>query len=181
MEIGLLKERKRDERRVGLRPDQAAELTEAGHSVYVETGAGKAVGYEDAAYEAAGAEVVSQADVYERAGLLVKVKCPLPEEYGFLRSDHVLFTYLHFDENIAPARLMQIVETGVTGIAYEWVEVDGRFPLLWPMSELTGAVCAKDDEPSHGRSGHSGWEVYVGVAGQPVDGCRRGPYRRQRH
>ncbi len=143
MEIGLLKERKRDERRVGLQPEQVSELTQAGHSVYVETGAGKAVGHDDDDYGAAGAEIVSQAEVYERARLLVKVKCPLPEEYQFLGPDHILFTYLHFDENIPPARLMQIVETGVAGIAYEWVEVDGRFPLLWPMSELTGAVCAR--------------------------------------
>jgi len=143
MEIGVLVERKRDEKRVALRTDQVRTLLEAGHRIWVERGAGEAVGYSDLAYEEQGAICAAQDEVWQRSALVLKVKCPLPEEYRFLRSDHVVFTYLHFDENIEAARIQQIVDTGVTGIAYEWVEEQGQFPLLQPMSELTGAVCAR--------------------------------------
>jgi len=143
MKIGVLKERKQEEYRVALRPDQARLLVDAGHQVCVEHDAGKPVGFQDGDYQQAGATVTTQREVYERSRLLLKVKCPLPDEYGLLRADHVLFTYLHFDENIAPENITQIVNTGVTGIAYEWVEQDGDFPLLAPMSRLTGAVFAR--------------------------------------
>ena len=143
MNIGVLKERKRDERRVALRPDQIRSLVEEGHAVWVERNAGEGAGFGDEVYVQAGAAVVDSDDVYDRATLLLKVKCPLPEEYGLLQSRHVLFAYLHFDENIPAANIQKIVETGVTAIAYEWVEENGRFPLLQPMSELSGAVFAR--------------------------------------
>jgi alanine dehydrogenase len=128
---------------VALRPAQVRALTQAGHRVWVETGAGAAIGFDDASYEAAGGRLVGQAEVYANATLLMKIKCPLPEEYGFLCDGHILFTYLHFDENIPAPNIMKIIQTGVTGIAYEWVEEDGHFPLLQPMSELAGAVYAR--------------------------------------
>lgn len=143
MRIGILQERKQDERRVGLVPAQVRELVQSGHSVWVETGAGQASGYNDAAYSSTGASVVEAKDVYDNAVLLIKVKCPLPEEYSCLNDSHILFTYLHFDENIPPDKILQIVDTGVTGIAYEWVREGDCFPLLKPMSELTGAVFAR--------------------------------------
>jgi len=143
MKIGILKEKKRDERRVALRPEHVALLIDTGHHVWVEQGAGQAVGYSDDAYVKSGAQVCIAEEVYDKSKLLLKVKCPLEQEYKYLSDKHLLFTYLHFDENIQPANIKQIVATGVTGIAYEWVENNGVFPLLQPMSELTGAVVAR--------------------------------------
>jgi len=142
MKIGVLKERKRDERRVALRPDQAAELSARGHEVMVEPGAGRNAGFQDQQY-AAHATLRPRAQIYAECSLLLKVKCPLKEEFQFLRPHQTMFTYLHFDENIPPQDIRQIVDTGLTGIAYEWVEKEGRYPLLQPMSELTGAVYAR--------------------------------------
>jgi alanine dehydrogenase len=144
MQIGIPKERKTDERRVALRPDQAAAFVARGHKVFVETGAGRLSGFEDGQYAMAGAGVVPTAqEVFNKARLIIKVKCPLESEYSLLTGEHVLFTFLHFDENIKAANITRIVNTGVTAIAYEWVETGGRFPLLQPMSELTGAVFAR--------------------------------------
>jgi alanine dehydrogenase len=143
MNIGVPKERKKDERRVSLKPEQVAILVQTGHHVWVEKDAGRAVGYLDIDYAESGATVASQGEVYENAELLLKVKCPLEEEYSLLKDRHVLFAYLHFDENIPPANIGRIVATGVSSIAYEWVERDGVFPLLQPMSELTGAIFAR--------------------------------------
>lgn len=138
MIIGLLRERKQDERRVAMRPDQVAELVRAGHEVIVESGAGAGAGYSDSEY--AGARIADRQELYDRARLLVKVKAPEVSEIDFLRPQHVLFTFLHFDENIPPERIHRIVNTGVTGVAFEWVEVHGRFPILQPMSEITGRL-----------------------------------------
>jgi alanine dehydrogenase len=143
MEIGVPKEIKRDERRVALRPDQAQMLIKAGHKVWVEGNAGRAIGYTDADYARVGASIATQAEVYEHATLLLKVKCPVQEEYGFLSDRHILFAYLHFDENILPADINQIVTSGIAAIAYEWVGNGYQFPLLKPMSELTGAIFAR--------------------------------------
>jgi alanine dehydrogenase len=143
MKIGVPKETKRDEGRVALRPDHVSELVAMGHSVSVEETAGLKAGFADSDYEQAGARIVSQEELYKRSELILKVKCPLPTECAFYGPEHVLFTYLHFDENIAPANIRHIVDTGVTGIAYEWVDRDRRLPLLEPMSELTGAAFAR--------------------------------------
>ena len=140
MVIGVLKERKIDEHRVALLPAHVRELSRLGHVLLVEKGAGTVAGFPDSEY--AEATIVDRAEVYERSTLLLKVKCPLPDEVGFLRPGHTLFTYLHFDENIPPERILNIVATGATGIAFEWVESDGLFPLLQPMSELTGGIFA---------------------------------------
>ena len=142
MRVGVLKERKRDERRVALRPDQTAALVAAGHEVLVEPGAGLASGFADADYAGSGAALDGRERIYDASELLLKVKCPLPEEYGFLKRGHIVFAYLHFDENIAPSEIERIVATGITGIAYEWVEKSGTLPLLTPMSEITGAIFA---------------------------------------
>ena len=143
MNIGVPKERKRDETRVALRPDQVPVLFKQGHKVFVETGAGEKAGFEDASYEQAGAHIVNHTELYDKASLIVKVKCPLESEYKLYGHDHVLFTYLHFDENIKATNIQQIVGTGVTGVAYEWVKKNRHLPLLEPMSELTGAVFAR--------------------------------------
>ena len=140
MIIGVLKERKTDEHRVALLPQHVRELSRLGHLLLVEKGAGAAAGFPDADY--ADATIVERAELYDRSSLLLKVKRHLPEEVDFLRPQHVLFTYLHFDENIPPDQILSFVATGATGVAFEWVESDGHFPLLQPMSELTGGIYA---------------------------------------
>ncbi len=142
MDIGLLKDRKKHETRVALMPGQVSGLREKGHTVLVETGAGKAAGFPDEAYRSQGAEVVAREAVYRRARLLVRVKCPGPEEAAFHRPDHILFAFLHFDENIAPEKITRLIDTGMTALAFEWVEHEGDQVLLRPMSELTGDLFA---------------------------------------
>lgn len=142
MKIGIPKERKKDEHRVALMPHQVHELTRQGHKIFVESSAGIEAGFVDNNYIDAGAEIVGQEDVYEAGDLILKVKCPLPEESHFYGRGKTLFAYLHFDENIPPEIIRQIVDTGVVGIAYEWVQEGSIFPLLQPMSELTGVLFA---------------------------------------
>jgi alanine dehydrogenase len=139
MIVGVPKEIKAQENRVGLLPSAAYQLVKRGHTVLVEKAAGMGSGYADEEYKNAGAELVEKhADVFARAELVVKVKEPLPEEYGLLREGQILFTYLHLaaskplTEALAKAR--------VTAIAYETVEVNRRLPLLEPMSEIAGRM-----------------------------------------
>jgi alanine dehydrogenase len=143
MNIGVLKERKTDERRVALMPKQVSVLIEGGHKIYIERGAGTNSGYSDAAYQENGAIIAEQSDVYKYARLLLKVKCPLQDEYRFLSKKHILFTYLHFDENISQQNITTLINSKASMISYEWVEDNGHYPLLQPMSELTGAVFAR--------------------------------------
>ncbi len=140
MLVGVPKEIKDNEYRVGIVPSTARELVEAGHRVLVETGAGSGAGLLDEAYKAAGAEIVSGADaVYGRAELIVKVKEPLATERKRLHRGQVLFTYLH----LAPDRAQteDLMQSGVTAIAYETVtSPQGSLPLLTPMSEVAGRM-----------------------------------------
>lgn len=140
MIIGVPKEIKDNEYRVALTPGGAQQLVQHGHTVLVETGAGAGSDFADDLYAKVGAEVVSTAaEVWQRAQLVLKVKEPLEPEYYFLRSDLLLFTYLHLaaNEMLTDA----LVETGVTGIAYETVELpNGQLPLLTPMSEVAGRM-----------------------------------------
>jgi len=142
MRIGVAKEIKPDEYRVALTPAGAHELAQHGHEVLVEDGAGEGSAFANEAYLAAGARVVSVDDVWSQADLLLKVKEPIEPEYGRLRSDLVLFTYLHLaaDEPLTKA----LVESGVAAVAYETVELDnGRLPLLAPMSEVAGRLATQ--------------------------------------
>jgi len=142
MEVGVAKEIKPDEYRVALTPAGALELIQHGHDVLVETGAGDGSAFADSAYEAVGARLVSVDEVWSEAELLLKVKEPIASEYGRLRDDLVLFTYLHIaaDEPLIRA----LVESGVTGVAYETVETANRsLPLLAPMSEIAGRLAAQ--------------------------------------
>ena len=128
---------------MALIPDNAAELVRAGYSVFVERGAGEAAGYGDGEYERAGAVCVPKAEALGKARLILKVKAPLEEEYGDYGKDHILFTYLHFDENIPADDIKRLIRGGFLGIAYEWVGADGRYPLLTPMSRITGYLFAQ--------------------------------------
>jgi alanine dehydrogenase len=139
MVIGVPKEIKNREARVGLLPSGAYQLTRKGHKVLVERGAGIGSGYPDTEYERAGARIVDDhATPFEQAELVVKVKEPQPEEYPLLRSGQLLFTYLHLAANRELTRAM--LERGVTGIAYETISVNRHLPLLEPMSEIAGRM-----------------------------------------
>ena len=117
MIIGVPKEIKAQEHRVALLPSAAYQLIKHGHKVLVETNAGAGIGFGDDNYAQAGAEIVkSHAEVFERADLVVKVKEPLPEEYGLLRKDQILFTYLHLAASKPLTEAPQ--KTGATSIAY---------------------------------------------------------------
>lgn len=139
MNIGVPKEIKDQEYRVALLPSAAYQLTKRGHQVVVERGAGVGAGYPDAEYEHAGAKLVdSHAAVFEQGELIVKVKEPLPGEYELLRPGQLLFTYLHLAASKSLTEAL--LKSGVTGIAYETIEVNRRLPLLEPMSEIAGRM-----------------------------------------
>ena len=139
MKIGVPKEIKAQENRVGLLPSAAYQLTKRGHEVIVEMNAGAGSGFPDAEYQAAGATIVASHDeVFERADMIVKVKEPLESEWPLLRPRQILFTYLHL---AASKRLTEaLMASGATSIAYETVEVNRRLPLLEPMSEIAGRM-----------------------------------------
>jgi alanine dehydrogenase len=139
MIVGVPCEIKDNEDRVSMTPGGVHQLTAAGHQVWVETGAGEGSGFSDGEYEQAGAKIVPAPAEAWKAELVVKVKEPQPSEYGFLRPDLVLFTYLHLaaDKELTH----EMVKRGLTGIAYETVELDtGYLPLLTPMSEVAGRM-----------------------------------------
>jgi alanine dehydrogenase len=140
MRIGVPREIKIQEFRVGLVPEGVRELTQAGHHVVVETGAGAGIGVTDAHYESAGASIAAgAAAVFERAELVVKVKEPQPNECAMLHSGQVLFTYLHLAADAAQAE--GLMRSNATAIAYETVTApNGSLPLLTPMSEVAGRM-----------------------------------------
>src|SRR5438876_1282865 len=143
MVIGVPKEVKDHETRVGLVPSGVIALHEDGHHVLVESGAGEGSSITDVEYQHAGAEIVARAaDVWPRSDLIVKVKEPQPSEYGFLRPGLILFTYLHLAP--APELTGRLLESGVSGVAYETIEeADGSLPLLTPMSEVAGRMAVQ--------------------------------------
>lgn len=141
MTIGVVRERKPGEHRVGATPSGVATLTRDGHEVLVERGAGLAAGFNDDAYSEVGAALVERDHAWGASDLVVKVKEPVEEEYGYLRKDLTLFTYLHLAANRPLTEAL--IESGTRAIAYETVtEVDGRLPLLTPMSEIAGRLAA---------------------------------------
>jgi alanine dehydrogenase len=139
MIIGVPKEIKEQEQRVALLPSASAQLKKRGHSVLVEKNAGVGSGYPDEDYVKAGAEIVDQAkDVFGRADMIVKVKEPLKAEFPLLRKGQILFTYLH----LAASKTLTeaLLKSGVTGVAYETIQVGNKLPLLEPMSEIAGRM-----------------------------------------
>ncbi len=139
MKIGIPKEIKNHEYRVGATPSMVKAFVEAGHQVYVETLAGEAIGFSDKAFRDAGAKIVdSPKKVYE-AEMVVKVKEPQKSEYPLLRPDQILFCYLHLAPD--PILTRALVKSKVVAIAYETVtDANGRLPLLVPMSEIAGRI-----------------------------------------
>lgn len=140
MRVGVPKEIKPGEYRVGLTPTAVREYVTHGHQVAVETGAGQGAGYEDSAYQRAGAEILPDADaVFADAGLIVKVKEPQKVEWQRLKPGQILFTYLHLAPD--PAQTEGLLASGAAAIAYETVtDRAGGLPLLAPMSEVAGRI-----------------------------------------
>jgi alanine dehydrogenase len=139
MIIGVPKEIKEQEQRVALLPSAVNQLTRQGHSVLVEKNAGAGSGYPDETYAKAGAEIVDQAKaVFSRADMIVKVKEPLETEFPLLRKGQILFTYLHLAASKSLTEAL--LKSGVTGVAYETIQVNNRLPLLEPMSEIAGRM-----------------------------------------
>jgi alanine dehydrogenase len=143
MRVGVPTEIKTDEYRVAITPAGVRELTEHGHEVLIQKGAGSGSVIPDAEYEEQGARIVPDADaVFDEAELILKVKEPMAEEVERLRPDHVLFTYLHLAP--APELTRGLCDSGATCIAYETVEDEhGRLPLLAPMSEVAGKIATQ--------------------------------------
>jgi alanine dehydrogenase len=167
MQIGVPKEIKAQEYRVGLTPAGVGELVKAGHTLLVERGAGTGAGFSDAEYEQAGARVAQEAaEVFAQSTLIVKVKEPQQEELQRLQPHHLLFTYLHLAPDPNQARRLQ--NSGATAIAYETVtDPSGALPLLAPMSEVAGRLsiqaAARCLEKAAGGSG----VLLGGVPGVP--------------
>jgi alanine dehydrogenase len=140
MKIGVPKEIKVHEYRVGLTPPSVAELVAAGHEVFVETGAGLGIDFDDNAYTAVGAKTLgTAAEVFAAADMIVKVKEPQPQEIALLEARHTLFTYLHLAADKPQA--LGLMASGATCIAYETVTSHNRsLPLLKPMSEVAGRM-----------------------------------------
>lgn len=157
MQIGIPKECKVEEYRVGLTPECAQELVGLGHTVLVEADAGLGIGFSNDDYIRVGAQIApSKKSVYESSELIVKVKEPQPEEFPLLREDLTLFTYLHLAPD--PVQADALLSSGVTAIAYETVTADnGTLPLLMPMSQVAGRLSVQAGahalEKSQGGSG----------------------------
>ena len=142
MLIGVPKEIKVHEYRVGLTPANAGELVRRGHEVMIETNAGREIGFDDEQYVAAGAHIVdAPKEIFAKAGMVIKVKEPQFNERKMLREGQVLYTYLHLAPD--PEQTKDLVDSGCVAIAYETVTDDhGRLPLLAPMSEVAGRMAA---------------------------------------
>ncbi|GGF66309.1 alanine dehydrogenase [Terasakiella brassicae] len=140
MLIGVPKEIKNHEYRVGMTPSSVREMVHHGHEVLVETYAGNGIGFSDTDYEAAGAKVVgTAAEIFDRAEMIIKVKEPQKVEYEQLSADQLLFTYLHLAPD--PEQTAGLVKSGATCIAYETItDAHGGLPLLAPMSEVAGRM-----------------------------------------
>ena len=143
MKIGVPSEVETDEYRVAITPAGVRELVQSGNDVLIQCGAGLGSGLPDEAYRNQGAELVDNSgELFEKAGLIIKVKDPSTAELEFLTEDHILFSFLHLAPQPELAR--ELMATGATCIAYETVELpDGRLPLLAPMSEIAGRMSAQ--------------------------------------
>lgn len=140
MKVGIPKELKDHEYRVGMTPAGVVALLEAGHQVFLETAAGRGSSFEDEEYAKVGASIVADADaLWQAAEMVIKVKEPIPAEYHRMRAGHLLFTYLHLAP--LPELTAELCRRQVTGIAYETiVDAQGHLPLLTPMSEVAGRM-----------------------------------------
>ncbi|MFV0246378.1 MAG: alanine dehydrogenase [Mycoplasmatales bacterium] len=155
MEIGVVKEIKNNENRVGMTPSNVKDYVNAGHKVYIETNAGEGSGFSNKDYEEAGAVIANTAKECWDKEMVVKVKEPLAEEYDFFHEGLILYTYLHLAAE--PELTKAILDKKVTAIAYETVQIGRSTPLLRPMSEVAGrrsvTIGAQFLEKFHGGAG----------------------------
>jgi alanine dehydrogenase len=167
MIVGTVRELKPEEHRVGLTPDGAHALVEAGHRVLVESGAGAGVGYADDDYAHAGSTVIDRAwEVWARSDLMVKVKEPMAEEYNLIRDEQALFTYLHLAA--LPELTRALIRSRVTAIAYETVQLpDGSLPLLVPMSQIAGRMATEIGSQYLRKPGPGRGKLISGLPGAP--------------
>lgn len=143
MKIGLYREIKSEEYRVGLSPAGAHEYVSHGHQVLVESGAGVGSGFTDEDYQDQGCTILSKQEIAGKAEMIIKVKEPLPQEYQYFREGIILYTYLHLAAN--PELTKILMERNITGVGYETVmEADGSLPLLKPMSEIAGRLAVQE-------------------------------------
>lgn len=144
MIVGILKEIKSEECRVSMTPAGVEVMKQNGHTVFVESEAGRNSGFEDAAYVQAGGEILASSDeVYAKSEMVMHVKEPIPVEYKKIRKDQIVFTYLHLAASETLTKAM--VESGSIGIAYETIQKkDGSLPLLIPMSEVAGRMAIQE-------------------------------------
>lgn len=144
MIIGILKEIKAEENRVSMTPAGVEEMRQHGHTVLVERHAGSASGFRNKTYMSAGAKIIDTAEgIYAEANMIMHVKEPLPAEYGLIREEQIIFTYLHLasSEELTKA----LIESGSINIAYETIQKDdGSLPLLTPMSEVAGRMSIQE-------------------------------------
>ncbi|MGB5464896.1 MAG: alanine dehydrogenase, partial [Sedimenticolaceae bacterium] len=142
LRVGVPKETKPMEGRIALTPDAVGELVRRGNEVAVQCDAGRGSGYLDSAYQAVGAQLLPDADaLYAWAQLVVKVKEPVGDEIDRLRSDHLLFSYLHLAA--APELTRRLCAIGLTAVAFETVVDQGRLPILAPMSDIAGRIAVQ--------------------------------------
>jgi alanine dehydrogenase len=167
MRVGVPREIKVHEYRVGLMPAGVRELVAAGQEVLIETGAGNGIGVDDAQFRAAGASIAARAaEVFERSDLVVKVKEPQPLECAMLRPGQVLFTFLHLAAD--PEQAKGLMKSGATAIAYETVTApNGSLPLLTPMSEVAGRMSIQVGAASLQKANGGFGVLLGGVPGVP--------------
>ena len=167
MRVGVPREIKVHEYRVGLVPAGVRELVAAGHEVLVESGAGNGIGVDDAQFRTAGAAIAARAsEVFERAEMVIKVKEPQPAESEMMRQGQVLFTYLHLAAD--PVQARGLMKSGVTAIAYETVTApNGSLPLLTPMSEVAGRMSIQVGAASLQKANGGFGILLGGVPGVP--------------
>ncbi len=167
MIIGVPTEIKQGENRVAITPAGTHQLVTEGHTVLLQSGAGQGSGMTDTEYQAAGAQLLdSAAEAWQRAEMILKVKEPLPAEYGYLREDLCLFTYLHLASD--PELTEALLDSNITALGYETVQADdGSLPLLIPMSEVAGKLAVQIG--AHYLAQHQGGRGVLlgGVPGVP--------------
>jgi alanine dehydrogenase len=185
MKIGLIKEIKTHEYRVGMTPDCVGAYVQNGHTVYVEKGAGLGTGFDDEAYIKQGASIVSdKAEIFNNSEMIVKVKEPLPQEYDYFKENQILYTYLHLAADRPQA--IALLEKKVKAVAYETITDNfGHLPCLTPMSQIAGRLATQEGakylEKPFGGSGvllggvpgvKRGNVVIIGGGGVGMNACQ---------
>ncbi len=168
MQVGVPKEIKEQEYRVGLTPGGVRELINRGHQIWVESNAGAEIGFTNDAYKSAGAKIVDTPDeIFAKAELIVKVKEPQPIEYTKLRNNQILFTYLHLAAD--PKQTDALVASGCSAMAYETVtDLNGALPLLTPMSEVAGRLSVQAGANCLEKKNGGRGVLLGGIAGAPA-------------